>query len=194
VYKRQDRDQVTVLFAGRLSKQKRPELFIDLAVRLLREFPQGQLTFQVAGDGPLRAHLESLATDAGLPNNVFSFLGVRTDMNTIYRQSDILVLTSGHEGTPNVVLEAMAHGIPVVATKVGGVPEILSAECGIVVEPSDFDGLCTATARLLQDPDLRSQMGRNARKYVEDIHSLPAMRERLIGIYSKLVEGVQLND
>lgn len=185
--------QVRVLFAGRLSKQKRPELFIDLAIRLLRDFPQGRLSFQVAGDGPLRRRLETLATNAGLSEDEFSFHGLQTDMNCVYRQNDLLVLTSEHEGTPNVVLEAMAHGIPVVATRVGGVPEIVSEECGILVDPADFGGLCSATANLIQDPDLRFRLGRNAQKYVADVHSLPRMRERLIGIYSKLIQGAQLN-
>lgn len=190
---RNERGHVNILFAGRLGKEKRPELFIDLAVRLLREFPQGQLSFQVAGDGPLRTRLERIATSAGLSQDSFSFLGVQTDMSSVYCQSDILVLTSGHEGTPNVVLEAMAHGIPVVATRVGGVPEIVSEECGILVDPADFGGLYSATAKLIRDPDLRFRLGRNAQKYVAEVHSLPRMRELLIGIYSKLVEGAQLN-
>lgn len=192
-HNRLNRDNLRVLFVGRLSKQKRPELFVALAVRLLRNFPHLHLSFQVAGDGPLRTRLESLATKAGLSSNVFSFLGVQTEMSSVYRQSDILVLTSEHEGTPNVVLEAMVHGIPVVATRVGGVPEVLSEECGILVDPSDFDALCSATAKLIKDPDLRRRLGRNAQKYVADVHSLPRLRARLIGIYLKLTEGAQLN-
>lgn len=184
---------LSILFAGRLSGEKRPEVFVDLAARLVRKFPKSRLRFELAGDGPLRNQLEIYALQCGLSKQDIIFLGDQADMSKVYKRTDILVLTSQHEGTPNVVLEAMAYGIPVVATRVGSVSEILGEQRGLVVEASDLDGLCSATRQLIQEKDLRSRMGKNGRDYVVDNHSLPYLTERLTDIYSKVLGDGQLN-
>ena len=180
-----------ILFVGRLVPAKNPELFIRMASRLVRDLPEHNLLFQIAGDGPLRKGLQEYAGKCPISNSRVQFLGERADMSDIYRETDILVLTSDHEGTPNVVLEAMSYGIPVVATNVGGVPEILSEDCGFLLRASDLDGLCRATAKLVRDQRLRSSLGGNGRRYVLDNHSLPYLADRLTGIYSKLLGGDQ---
>lgn len=184
---------LSILFAGRLSEEKHPEVFVDLAARLFCEFPKSKLHFELAGDGPLRQRLESYVPQCGLSKQDITFLGDQDDMSKVYERTDILVLTSQHEGMPNVVLEAMAYGIPVVATRVGGVSEILDEQRGFVVEASDLDGLCSATRKLIQNKDLRSRLGKNGRDYVIDNHSLQYLTERLTGIYSKVLGGGQLN-
>lgn len=184
---------VRILFVGRLSEEKRPGLFIDLASRLLGALPECRLRFEVAGDGPLRTELEIRAAKGGFSKDVFSFLGAQNQMGPIYCQSDIVVLTSVHEGSPNVVLEALAHGIPVVATKVGGVPEVLNEECGILVDPSDLDAMCAATSKLIRDRELRFRMGRNGQQYVANTHSPAQLHERLTGIYSKVARRGYVN-
>lgn len=179
---------LNILFAGRLVSVKRPEVFLRLAAELLVQLASPHLNFKIVGDGPLRPQLEKLAIDLGLMNKGVTFLGERSDMDQIYRAADILVLTSEHEGTPNVVLEAMAHGIPVVATRVGGVPEILTDGRGFVVGPDDFDGLFKCTARLIRNGELRRRMGENGREFVLENHSFQQMQSKLANIYSKILD------
>jgi glycosyltransferase involved in cell wall biosynthesis len=98
------------------------------------------------------------------------------------------VLTSVYEGTPNVLLEAMAHRIPVVATRVGGVPEIVGERCGLLVDPLRFSDLAAAVERLIRETDLRCEMGNSGRQYVERNHSISALQRQLTGIYERLRE------
>lgn len=181
------RTDLKILFVGRLVQQKRSELFIKMAWRLKRDLPKIDVTFQIVGDGPLRSNLEKLRRDYGLSSDEMLFSGEQSDMTRIYRRSDILVLTSEHEGMPNVVLEAMTFGIPVVATRVGGVPEILSENSGILVDASDFNGLVDATKKLILNPELRRNLGRHGRDYVAKNHSFEYLQKRLVEIYQKLL-------
>lgn len=185
---------LSILFVGRLGKEKRPELFVKLAERLTRQHPSRDLIFRLVGDGPRRAELEELRDSLGLPVTTLQFLGERSDMSEIYQNSDILVLTSQFEGTPNVVLEAMAHGIPVVATRVGGVQEILPPEAGILVDPADFSGLVSATQKLVLDLDLRNAMGASGKAAVRDGHSSEYLRRRLRDIYERILKRSAKND
>ncbi|MBV6495243.1 MAG: glycosyltransferase [Acidobacteria bacterium ACB1] len=177
-----------ILFVGRLGEEKRPELFVELAHELLSTLPDRQLKFQVVGDGPLRPKLETLARGYGIGPDILSLDGERPEISDVYKSADLVVLTSKHEGTPNVVLEAMSHSLPVVATKVGGVPEILDSTAGIVVDPMDFRGLLSATTELILDRETRTSLGINGQRYVRKNHSLRYLEERLTGIYTKLLE------
>jgi glycosyltransferase involved in cell wall biosynthesis len=179
---------MNILFVGRLSKEKRPEWFIELASQLHGRERAVQPHFQIAGDGPLRPELELMVRERGL-SDIVHFLGERQDMSETYANADLVVLTSRHEGTPNVLLEAMAHGIPVVATRVGGVPEIVSDECGILVDPFSPRELREAVIRLTDEPDMRKQMGNAGRAYVEREHSLNSLGRQLTDIYTKLLEA-----
>lgn len=178
---------LNILFVGRLVRQKRPELFVKLAALVEQTLPNYQINFQIVGDGALRPQLERLADELALQKNRISFLGLQTDMNKIYAQADLLVSTSEHEGTPNAVLEAMAHGIPVVATKVGGVPEILDDKRGFLIQPDDENALVKAITKLISDSALRARFGEQGRSYVEKNHSLKYLQERLSEIYGKLL-------
>ena len=179
-------NKVNILFAGRLVQQKRPELFIELAAALRELHAAGGLRFLIAGDGPLRASLEEMAKVRGLAGDEISFLGEQTNISDIYRMSDILVLTSKHEGTPNVVLEAMAKGLAVVATDVGGVREILPRHCGIIVDSRDLSGLVTATSILVLDRERRTKLGENGRAFVEKHHSICSLQSELTAVYSRI--------
>ena len=182
------RENLTILFVGRLVPLKRPDVFLKLASKLRRDLPDSILDFRIAGDGPLRRQSEQLGNDLGLFPDRIKFFGEVHEMDDIYENTDILVLTSMHEGTPNVILEAMSYGIPVVATKVGGVPEVLSESCGIMVDPDDFGELCAATSKLILDGDLRCRMGRQAQEYVRKNHSIGYLQEKLKCIYSGLLQ------
>jgi len=178
---------LTVLFAGRLVPIKRPELFLDLAMRLTERLPGEKLNFIIAGDGPLRKSLEKKSLENRSGKAEISFLGEQKEMSEIYRRSDLLVLTSEFEGTPNVILEAMAHGLPVVAANVGGVPEIVPENCGILVNLSQSDGLLEAAVSLIRDSAMRCRMGQNARAFVRKNHSISNLQGQLTGIYLKML-------
>ena len=180
------RPELKILFAGRLDKNKRPERFVRLASILTEQFPHSGLQFQVAGDGEKREELEKTAELLGLTADKLMFFGDCGDLRPIYDRADILVSTSDREGTPNVVLEAMAHGLPVVATAVGGTKEILDATRGLLVEPGDEEALVKATADLISSEDLRIRLGTEGRRYVRENHSLESLQNHLLKIYERL--------
>jgi glycosyltransferase involved in cell wall biosynthesis len=178
---------VRILFVGRLVKQKRPEKFIKLASILIRNHPEINLKFQIAGDGQLRHKLEKIANDLNLSSEKIEFLGICSKMETIYQNTDILISTSEHEGTSNVILEAMSFGIAVIATKVGGTPEIVTTETGILVDPDNEEDLIKASDKLVLNDKLRTELGRNGREFVKQNHSIESLREHLMRIYKGLL-------
>jgi glycosyltransferase involved in cell wall biosynthesis len=182
------RESVKILFVGRFVRQKRPDAFVDLAERLRTRANGVKLKFQMVGDGNLRPEIEKLARDKGFTETDFELSGERSEMYEVYKGADILVSTSEHEGTPNVVLEAMSCGLPVVATRVGGVPEVLSERCGSLVDPSDRDGMLDCVSRFVLNPQLRAETGIEGRKHVAANHSLKYLQQKLKVLYSKLIE------
>jgi glycosyltransferase involved in cell wall biosynthesis len=177
---------MTLLAAGRLTREKRFDRFLSIVHRL-RELGldvRGWIVGPTRAGEDLRPELERQAAALGLLPDGLQFLGSIADMASIYLQSTICVLTSEHEGTPNVLLEAMAAGLPVVATNVGGVPEIVrDGRCGFLVPGEDINAQVTAIARLVQDSDLRARMGMQARAYVEENHSVRRLPAHLSGLY-----------
>jgi len=181
-------ENLSILFVGRLTKVKRPELFLELAAYLTSNCQGVKIEFRIAGDGPLRRELEQMSTALGLLNKLV-FLGEQADMSKIYAASDIVVLTSAYEGTPNVLLEAMANGLPVVAASVGGVPEILDSDRGFLVDPLNFKELAESVSKLVNDPQLRARLGANGKRYVERNHSIHSLGQSLIEIYQKVLSN-----
>jgi len=113
----------------------------------------------VVGDGKLRPVIEKQIARLGLCKYV-RLLGTRTDVPNLLSASDILVLASLWEGLPGVIAEAMASGLPVVATNVGGIPElVVDGKTGLLVPPGDATSLADALSRLIDDPDLRYRLG-----------------------------------
>lgn len=182
-----DKKPLKILFAGRLDENKRPERFVSLASSLSRKFPHRTMQFLIAGDGPLRAGLEVQARARGLLPERLKFLGVCGNMGELYNRADILVSTSEREGTPNVVLEAMAHGLAVVATKAGGTAEILDESRGILTAPGDARQLHDAVGKLVEDKNLRLRLGAEARRYAAENHSPDYLQKHLTEIYEKLI-------
>lgn len=178
-----------ILFAGRLVKQKRPELFLRVVKDVISKLPPGAAKAIIAGEGPLRPSLEKLAGQSGLSSDHIEFLGECSEMAEVYGRSDLLVVTSEHEGTPNVLLEAMACRLPIVATCVGGIPDILADGRGLLVEANDEEGLKSAVLRLSSDCRLRAELGRRGYEYVSNEHSINALGERLMGIYDRILSN-----
>src|SRR6185295_3124444 len=120
----------------------------------------------VVGDGPERARLESLAATRGLASRV-RFLGHRDDARRCLAACDAYVNCSVSEGVSLTILEAMAASLPIVATAVGGTPEVIDASCGLLVQSRDRRALASAMIELAQRPNLRTKLGAAARQRVE---------------------------
>jgi glycosyltransferase involved in cell wall biosynthesis len=178
---------IGILFAGRLTAAKRPDRFIRVFADAVRRLPEKKLRAVVAGHGPLRSQLEIEARNLGLKPGQIEFIGEQSNMSDVFRQSDILMLTSDWEGTPNVILEAMASGRPVIATRVGGVADILNDERGFVVAPENEEGLLIATCQLAGEPALRKTLGLKGAQYVAQNHSIDSLKDRLTSIYERIL-------
>src|SRR5204863_4056449 len=125
----------------------------------------------IVGDGPERDRLESAAARSGVSQRII-FAGQVADVQTFYAIANVFVLPSHTEGSPNVLLEAMAANVPIVATAVGGVPEIVeNEESALLVPASDPAALLAAIARLLADAELGQRLTKNAAKLVVENHS-----------------------
>lgn len=154
-------DQSLVLCAvGRLSEQKNFALLLDALARIR----VAEWTLLLVGEGEQRDELQERARSLGLVERV-RFLGRRADVPLIFQASDLLVMSSAWEGFPYVVVEALASGLPIVATDVGGVREgVLDGGTGRLVKPGDADALRSAIESLAGDPELRRRMAQAGRE------------------------------
>jgi glycosyltransferase involved in cell wall biosynthesis len=142
------------------------------SLRILRD-ENVRLLLLVVGDGSLRSELERQAKELSLDSDSVRFLGSRSDVNVILSAADFFVLPSDTEGLPLSVLEAMAHGLPVVASRVGGIPELISDEDqGLLVPPQDPLALAAAIRRLAGDRGLRQKLGTAGRARATNEFSL----------------------
>ena len=141
----------------------------------------------IVGAGPERERLEALSRRLGLADRVH-FVGQQNNVPEWLAAMDIFVLTSDWEGMSNAILEAMAAGLPVVATAVGGTPEVVvDGVTGLLVPPRDPDALAEAITRLLRDPDLRRKMGRAGRERVQQHFSVERMVQQTQSLYEQLL-------
>lgn len=146
--------------AGRLEPAKGYDLLLQAVDRLRAGYPD--LRCVIAGSGSLEQELKTAAQALGLDGRVI-FTGFRTDIPRLLLAMDIFALPSRTEGIPYALLEASAAGLPVVASRVGGVPEIIcDGQAGLLVAPEQVEALAAALDRLLREPELAAQMGRRA--------------------------------
>ncbi|HYU19733.1 MAG TPA: glycosyltransferase family 4 protein [Chloroflexota bacterium] len=149
---------------ARLVPIKAHEVFLEAAARVRRESPESY--FLVIGDGERRAELERLAGQLGLGSSV-RFLGWRGDMKRVYADLDVVALSSNNEGSPVALIEAMAAARPVVATRVGGVGEVVQdGRTGLLVPPREPDALARGILELLRAPERAEQLGQAGRQRV----------------------------
>jgi glycosyltransferase involved in cell wall biosynthesis len=159
--------------------------FLRIAAQIHSRLPDAE--FVLAGDGPLRQELEREAASLGLGDSV-NFLGDRQDMPAVLASIDVAVLTSDSESLSNVILEAMAAGLPAVAYDVGGNSELLSSQRGILISAGNETSFADAVEKLLTDAALREQMGRNAQQFAQENFSLDRVRQRYIELYVGLLQ------
>ena len=163
--------------------QKAVEVLLEAHARLLTSMPDAHLA--IAGDGPIRAKLEHRARELALDGRVH-FLGKRNDVDAILRTLDVAALSSDFEGKPLFVLECMANRTPLVATAVGGLPELIrDGETGVLVPPRDPEALAHAIERLLVDRELRSSLAAAAADEVSGL-TIEAVALRFADLYETL--------
>lgn len=185
-YKIPDRDwsYPYLLSASRLVHQKG----LDLAMRALGGLKEFPWEWRIAGDGPQRAGLQSLAKQLGIEDRVF-FLGwqSREELLACYQQANIFLFPSRHEGMPNAMLEAMASGLPVIASCIAGNEDlVVSGETGYLVPSEDVESLQVALKKLLMDPTLREQLGRASRQHVEANYNWESTAQQYVFLLEKV--------
>jgi glycosyltransferase involved in cell wall biosynthesis len=178
-------DQPAIGVVGHLSPVKGHADFLDAAAAVAKSHPRAR--FFVVGDGALRASLEARAASLGLAEHVV-FTGVRQDIPRVLAALDVVVLSSHTEGLSNALLEAMAMARPIVATAVGGNPDVLrDGVTGRLVPARNPQALAAALAQLLDDPAAADTLGRAAREDVAARFSLQRMVARYESLYRELV-------
>ncbi len=170
---------------GRLTPIKRCQDLIAAVARLGRR----DVVCLLVGDGPEAAALAAAVRRAGIGDRV-RFLGWREDIPRIIAALSVFVQPSANEGMGRVIVEAMAAGVPVIATRVGGIPSVLpDGECGLLVEPGDVAGLSGAIGKLLADGALAARMGAAGRRRAP-AYGVEAMVEKLDGLYREILGSV----
>jgi glycosyltransferase involved in cell wall biosynthesis len=180
--------QQVLLAVGRLSREKGHVDLIDALAALYLANPQLALKLVIAGDGPERSKINHAAQSQGLAERVI-FAGSVGDVSPFYALADALVLPSHSEGSPNVLLEAMAARVPIVATSVGGVPEMVEdGQSALLVRPSDPQMLAGAIDKLLSDEKLRNDLAANAFDLVSHRYSPETYARSLINTYLQVTK------
>jgi len=160
--------------------------FLGAAKKILGKVPDAK--FVLVGDGPLRPRYEEVARELNIKKDVY-FLGIRTDVPTIISNLDVAVLSSTNEGFSNVIMESMAAGKPVVATKVGGSKEMVSdGITGYLVPPADSQAMAGAIINLIQNPDKAIAMGSAGREVVKEKFTVETMVKKYEELYFSLLK------
>ncbi|KAF1085502.1 Alpha-D-kanosaminyltransferase [Sporotomaculum syntrophicum] len=178
-------DRTVVGTVARMAPQKGLSVLVKAAKQLIGKY---NVHFLIVGDGPLRGELEEQIRLSSI-NDYFTFTGMLKDISQAYSSMDIFVLPSITEGLPLTVLEAMAFSLPIVATSVGGVPEIIeSGECGFLAPPGDHQALAAQIAGLLDCPAKRTEFSHKGRHRVQEKFAAAKMIEETKNIYYSLLK------
>lgn len=175
-------DGPAVGWIGRMSREKGPDVLVAAAASAGTAGPE----WVMVGDGPERTACEGSVAGESLPVH---FAGMIPDAGRLVRAFDAVVLSSRTEGTPIVALEAMAAGVPVVATAVGGVPDLLADGAGVLVPPEDPGALARAVVDLLADPAAADAAVERARHRLETRYAVPAWIEAHQALYAEVASG-----
>ncbi len=169
---------------GRLETVKGPQFFVDMAAEVVKKYPKTK--FIIAGEGSLRDELEEKAKKLGLSDKII-FTGWREDVPEVLSILDVLVMPSLNEAVGMSIIEAQAEGVPVVATRVGGIPEVVKDRVtGLLVGPSDAGALAEAVNDLLSDKPRRVEMGLAGKSWVLNKFTANEMVHKTSNLYAEL--------
>jgi glycosyltransferase involved in cell wall biosynthesis len=170
---------------GRLS----PEKAFDVLIRAIRELVEtgSDVGLIIAGDGPEKQSLDALIDECGLRARV-RLTGFQSDLRPLYEAMDLFVLSSLREGLPNVLLEAMAMEVPVVATQIAGIPRVITDSTnGLLVPPGNQAALVDAMKRALASDELRARLATAAQRTIEQRYSFAVRMQKVVAIYDALL-------
>jgi glycosyltransferase involved in cell wall biosynthesis len=182
-------DQAVILAVGRLSYEKGIADLLRAAAVLSNTKGVPNFRLVLVGDGPEREALARLASRLGIEGKL-TMAGFQRDTKPYYSIATLMAVSSHTEGSPNVVLEAMAAGLPIAATAVGGIPEILEEGLtGLMVPPRNPDAMASAILRILTDPEMRLRLGAAARLRAESNFTPEVYKRSLVEFYQKTLES-----
>jgi glycosyltransferase involved in cell wall biosynthesis len=182
-------DGIRIGFAARLESGKGPMILIEAFALARRELTNASL--RMAGSGSQEQAVRARASMLGV-GDACEFPGAYTspeDKSAFMRGLDIFVLPTLAEGTPNSIIEAMAHGLPVIASAVGGIPDLITPETGVLVPPGDAAALADAIMALASNPELRARIGHAARARYEQLFSPQTVLPALMDTYQRIATG-----
>jgi len=178
--------EILVGMVAHLSREKGHSTLLRAASTLKDRFPETR--YVLVGDGDLRSELDSLTKALGIDSQV-RFTGFRSDCEALMKQLDLFCLPSLSEGLSSAILAAMASSLPVVATRVGGIPElVIDEQTGLLVQPNDPDALAQALERLLSSSELRRLYGSEGRRRVEAHFTISRKLDETERFYSTLLD------
>ena len=190
-------ETVRIITVGRLVEKKGIEYSIKAIDKVIRNHPDWNILYEIAGDGPLGENLNNCIRKLGLENQV-RLLGPcdQNEVRDLYQEAHIFILSSvtsengDREGQALVLQEAQAVGLPVLSTLHNGIPEgVLDGESGFLVPERDVDALAERLEYLINNPGIWPKMGRSGRKFVETNYDLENLNDQLVNLYSQLIEG-----
>lgn len=181
--KRENIGEIVIGTVGNLKPQKNPIVWAKVAKKVTSQYPN--VTFIYIGDGPLRAEISKMISD----NDQIKLLGWRDDIPDLLNKMDIFFLPSRWEGLPRTVLEAMASGLPVVASCVDGTPEVVKESLtGFLVFPDDIESYINKLEVLIKDKNLRIKMGKEGRENVKKYFSYNNIIKKTINLYNQILK------
>jgi glycosyltransferase involved in cell wall biosynthesis len=182
------KDHLLVGLISYLRSYKGHEYFIEAARIIVAQ--RHDVTFVIVGEGPDEPSIRSRIDQLGLSARI-RMLGFRQDLLNVFRSFDVFAIPSVEGDTiPQVLMQALAIGLPVVSTTVGSIPDVvIEGDTGFVVPPRDARALAERIARLLDDAALRTRMGQQGRLLVERCYSLERMLDRMEGVYDRLIHA-----
>lgn len=184
--KRHKSSEILVGTVARLHPQKALEVMLEAARIVIASLPQARLL--IGGTGPLEEFLKERIRDLRLEHYV-KMVGFVEDVPGFLSKLDIYALSSDYEGLPLAVLEAMAQGLPIASTSVGGVPEaVIDGKNGFLVSPRNARLLAQSIVRLAVDPELSAQMGEASRKRMEELFDAKIMARKTVDVYHKILK------
>ena len=176
---------VVIISTGRIIRDKGFDTLCKVATRFV---DRPDVVFVIAGEGDYREEFARKIVAAGMEKQVF-LLGYRSDVENLLKGSDLFLICTRHETLCISILEAARAGLPVVASDVGGIPEIVDSECGFLVSPEDEDGFVTALERLIASRELRVAMGEKGKKKVAERFDDKKIEIRIDDLYRSVING-----
>jgi glycosyltransferase involved in cell wall biosynthesis len=179
--------EVTLVFVGRLHPQKDLNVLLAAFKQVVRRRPNTRWRLWLLGEGTLRLQLEQMTKEMGF-NEEVTFFGQVSDVSTYFNKTDIFVLPSRAEGMSNALMEAMAHGLPCIASRISGNEKLIQHNVnGLLVNCGDSIELANAIITLAGDESLRKNLGKAAYETVRDEYSMDYVARRYISLYHSLV-------